>query len=518
MIKTLDCTLRDGGYNNNWEFRNEDIQVIAHCLSESNVDIVEFGYLSQIKGKTENSTQFSEINQVSAFIPQDAHFKSAIMINYGEYSLEAIPNSKEGNVQGIRVAFHKKDYKEAIKYAETIQQKGYEVFLQPMITMSYTDEELLDMLRQSAQIVPYAIYIVDSFGIMSRKQVIELYRKYETYLPDTIAIGFHSHNNLQLSYANAQALCDIDTTRTIIVDSSIMGMGRGAGNLNTELFLDYLNDNCSSCYHSTPLLTVVDEILSPIYSKHTWGYSLPYYLSAIYNIHPNYATFFDDKGTLKLADFDALLRSIPTDRKILFDRAYAEDLYQSFKEKTIKDSTVRETIQRQIAGKKILIVAPGSSILKNKESIENTLRDSHVISFSVNFCYEPFPCDYVFVSNARRYEKLHNIHSPLILTSNIEGSSALVVDYASLLNNNEVVSDNAGLMLITLLISCGAQQILLAGFDGYTTDVYDNYYSKDIAFMKSNDAMYAKNEGFKQVINEFRKSVTISFITPSKYD
>ena len=83
---------------------------------------------------------------------------------------------------------------------------------------------------------PYAFYLVDSFGTMKRKDMLRFFYMIEHNLREDIVIGFHSHNNLQLAYANAQTLVDLQTSRSLILDSSIMGMGRGAGNLNSELF------------------------------------------------------------------------------------------------------------------------------------------------------------------------------------------------------------------------------------------------------------------------------------------
>ena len=125
--------------------------------------------------------------------------------------------------------------------------------------------------------------------------MIRLFYIVDYKLDSNIVLGFHSHNNMQLAYSNAQTLVDIQITRNIIIDTSIMGMGCGAGNLNTELFVEYLNDNFDMHYRLKPLLILIDEVLNIFYYENYWGYSLPNYLSAKYNTHPNYAKYLDEK-------------------------------------------------------------------------------------------------------------------------------------------------------------------------------------------------------------------------------
>ena len=127
--------------------------------------------------------------------------------------------------------------------------------------MSYSDEEFLTLIKAANELKPYAFYIVDSFGMMNGRDLIRLFYMLEHNLDDSIKIGFHSHNNMQLAFSNAQQLVSIQTNREIIIDSTIYGMGRGAGNLNSELFIEYLNGISNSNYNIKPLLKIIDEIL-----------------------------------------------------------------------------------------------------------------------------------------------------------------------------------------------------------------------------------------------------------------
>lgn len=330
-IRVLDCTLRDGGYCNDWTFGKENIQTIVNGLIEANIDIIECGYISQKKEYNIDRTQYSSFEQVGQFIPANREGKIFVaMINFGEFTIEDIPNYDGTSVDGIRVCFKKKERVEALEYSRRIKEKGYKVFIQGMVSLSFTDEEFVDFIKRANKIEPYAFYIVDSFGMMKGKDLIRLFYTVEHNLLPSINIGFHSHNNMQLAYSNCLSLTQVQSNRTIIIDASIYGMGRGAGNLNTELFTEYLNENHSASYNLKPLLTIVDDILDGFYRKNYWGYSLPNYISAKNNAHPNYASFLDVKKTLTVEDMENIFQLMDEDKKVSYDKNYIEELYTRY--------------------------------------------------------------------------------------------------------------------------------------------------------------------------------------------
>lgn len=238
------------------------------------------------------------------------------MINYGELSIDQIPPQRCSKVDGIRVAFYKKDLEKAIILCEEIQDKGYDVFIQPMVTMCYSDEEFIKLIGCVNRINSSAFYIVDSFGMMKQNDALHYVKLVNGKLNQDIMLGFHAHNNLQLAFANAQSIVGLPLKRQIIVDVSIHGMGRGAGNLNAELLLDYLNNVTEGFYNIRVLLDIMDEVISAFYDKNPWGYSLPNYLSAIHMIHPNYAYYLSRKKTLTLEAMDELFGLIDSKKSL----------------------------------------------------------------------------------------------------------------------------------------------------------------------------------------------------------
>ena len=157
---------------------------------------------------------------------------------------------------------------------------------------------------------------------------------------------------MQLAYSNAQTLVGLETNRNILIDSSIYGMGRGAGNLNTELFIQYLNENNDGNYELKPLLIVIDEILNIFYQKNYWGYSLPNYISAVHNAHPNYASFLDDKKTLTVEEMNEIFDMMDDEKKISYDKGYIENLYLNYMEMGRVQENHKEELKRILSSKK----------------------------------------------------------------------------------------------------------------------------------------------------------------------
>lgn len=520
-INVLDCTLRDGGYINQWQFGEKNIKKIVSNLIDSKVDIVECGFLTEKKERNQDSSLFDSIERIAQYLP--VHRKDIMtvcMINYGEYDVENLPQYDGTSIDGIRVAFHKKDIDEALKICEIIINKGYKLFMQPMVSVSYADEEFINLINRSNELNPFAFYIVDSFGVMKRKDLMRLYFLVDHNLSNDIFVGYHSHNNIQMAYSNAQALVDIKTKRKLIIDSSVFGMGRGAGNLNTELFIEYINELNGNKYKIKPLLKIIDQVLDPIYASNFWGYSLPHYISSVNNCHPNYASYLDDKSTLTVENINEILEGIEESKRNNFDKDYIEKLYVQYQNRVIADDKAKKQLESHLKNKSVIIIAPGSSINEEKEKIYDAISSENNLTIAINFKPEKFECDYVFVSNLRRYEDLKNNNDlQLIKTSNIKNGNVegIVVNYSDLLNDVEAVEDNAGMMLIKLLIDIGVEKIKLAGFDGYSHDIYDNFAKKDLAFIKNASVMDAMNSGMEKMLNRFAEVIDIEFITTPRF-
>ncbi|WP_276951150.1 aldolase catalytic domain-containing protein [Acetatifactor muris] len=519
-IHILDCTLRDGGYCNQWQFGLENTKKIIKGLADANIDIIECGFLTNRVSYDPDITKYSTLNNIDSILPSNRRGQLyVVMVNYGEYNASDLPECDGSSIDGIRVAFHKKDMEPALKLCKEIQTKGYKVFVQAMVSLSYTDREFLALIECVNELSPYAFYIVDSFGMMKKKNLLRLYYMVEHNLKEDIWIGFHSHNNMQLAYSNAQSLADMQTSRNLIIDSSVYGMGRGAGNLNTELFVEYLNENNGGNYVLKPILTVIDEILDIFLRNNYWGYSLSNYLSAAHNIHPNYAGYLADKQTLTLEAMDEIFSMMVQEKQSEFDREYIEELYLRYMDKGVVFESHRAELADRVQGKKILLIAPGRSAEEEKSRISQFAILKDVVTVSVNFNYPYSVSDFIFVSNLRRFQQLEtDKRKKCIVTTNISTTDAYFrPNYFELLSPNDAVRDNAGLMAMRLFIMLGVKGIFLAGFDGYSRTAEENYIIQQQTFVTKNAIIDARNHGMMEMINELRKEVHVEFLTSSKY-
>lgn len=519
-LKVLDCTLRDGGYCNEWRFGERNVHTISSALVEAGVDIIELGFLTNRVSYDPDVTKYTTVAEAGAMIPADRAGKLFVcMVNFGEYRLEDLPDFDGSSIDGIRVAFHKKDRYEALRFCEGIKNKGYKVFIQAMVSLNYTDEEFLELIRLSNAFTPFAFYIVDSFGVMKRRDLLRLFYTVEHNLAEGIAIGYHAHNNMQLAYSNAQTLTDIRTNRDRIIDSSIFGMGRGAGNLNTELFVEYLNDNLDAAYRLKPILSVIDRILNRFYQLAPWGYSLPNYLSAKHNAHPNYASYLDGKKTLTVEDMDEIFSMMESTKRASYDKAYIEELYLRYQATGQVQELHLQELKSRIAGSRVLIIAPGRSSAEEFEKIAACAKEPGVVTISINFDYALLETDFIFLSNLRRFREMNpEKYGKCIVTSNIPAMGVyLQTSYRDLLNNTDAVRDNAGMMLIRLLMELGAKQVLIAGMDGYSLDPTCNYADQSMAFYTRKAQLEAMNTGMSAVLTTYRKSICIEFVTEPRF-
>lgn len=326
-INILDCTLRDGGYVNNWSFSDDTATNLIDSLVKAKIDFIELGYISEKSDKCRDTTMFSNLNCVDNIIT-NSNANYLVMMNLGDFDTDNL--NYDPNIFGIRLAFRKDEWKKAFEVSKKIIDKGFRVFVQPMVSSSYTQEEFLEIIDEFNKLDIYAFYIVDSFGSMQYNDVLKFASLADNNLNSNIKLGLHAHNNLQLAFSNAIALVQNIRDRDIIIDSSVLGMGRGAGNLNTELFTDYLVKNFSKDYKIQPLLDIIDTSLNRIHKESYWGYSPAHYISAIYNCHPNYSTYLLSKKELTAKDMESIIKNIFEEKKHKFDKNYIEKLYNDY--------------------------------------------------------------------------------------------------------------------------------------------------------------------------------------------
>lgn len=520
-IYLLDCTLRDGGYINDWRFGEETIKGFGKKIAQTGIEIYEVGF---IKGDTYDPDKavFPDTASITNVIqPKEDRLLYVGMVDMSTpIPLERIAPCDGSSIDGIRVIFKKEKIEEAYEYCRRIHELGYFISVNFVETDLYTDKEFIEGIEKFNQLHPFAVSIVDSFGLIKRKQFLRLVYLADNNLAEGIVLAYHAHNNLQQAFGNAEALVEMDLKRDIIIDACVFGMGRGAGNLNLELFAEYMNENYDTHYKIEPMLEIMDEYLNDIYKTKFWGYSLPLYLSATTGCHPNYAIYLAEKDSLTVKSFNELLKGIPQDERAKFSKERAEKFYRQYQEIYDDDKDAIERLTADLAGKRVVMLAPGRSLTVYRDVVMAELQQDNAVSIAVNFRADGFEPDYLFSSNMRRFIEMQDrTKAKCITTSNMQDCTQkdYVVNFASFASKNPDIIDNSGLMLLKVLVAAGVKEVSIAGMDGYSAQREGDYFDRQLEYDFSEQAA-KRNALISEEMQEIQKVIRLRSITPTHYE
>lgn len=526
-IGLLDCTLRDGGYLNDWKFGQKNLVSIFERLTGAGVDIVEVGFLDARRPFDIERSIMPDTSCVEKIYGGSDKKNSMVvgMIDYGTCPLENIQPCSESFLDGIRVIFKKHLMHEAMEFCRSIKALGYKVFSQLVSITAYSDDELLELTKLVNDVKPYAVSMVDTYGLLHPEDLLHYYEILDANVVPEVRIGFHAHNNFQLAYANALTFLGKESRHDIVVDGTLFGMGKSAGNAPLELLGMRLNEKYGKNYAIDQMLESIGESIADFYSKVQWGYKTFFYLCAKNKCHPSYLSYFEEKQNFSASKLDLLLSLIePEEKKLLYDKAIAEKLYSDYMSGDCSDRESLEAFKKEIAGRKLLVVGPGKNIRLQDRKVRRFIESRKPYVISINYLPENIDVDCVFVTNAKRYHdmtlSLKDSRAKILATTNVEcrnGKFDFVVNRKPLLEVNEKIIDNSFLMLVKLLINVGVSEISCAGLDGYS-DKEDNYFDPGMEYSFAKREASNLNYHIKNKIAEFREHMKIDFITYSAYD
>lgn len=335
-IRLLDCTLRDGGYVNNWRFSREQYETVVTKLNDANVDCIELGIMGS-SSEHGFSTKFRTFGEIP--VP-DKKRKAVytVMITVGESDAVDIP-AKTDQMDGIRLAFFKADIERALKTARKIKEKGYSLYMQAMATFMYEDAEFRELIQKINELQADVFYMVDSFGTMYQDEVIRMADLADKTLDKNIGLGFHAHNNRQMAFANdiafIESLITGSSSRDIYVDATVFGMGRGAGNTAIELIAEYLNEKQGGSYDIGVLTDIYDLVIKNEYENNCWGYSMDYSLTSRLQMNAAYIWYI--KTVKNITDYKII--------KKIAEKIPAGDRYTLRKD--VVNRIIEETVRQE---------------------------------------------------------------------------------------------------------------------------------------------------------------------------
>nr|WP_317401532.1 aldolase catalytic domain-containing protein [uncultured Gemmiger sp.] len=514
--KLLDCTLRDGGYVNNWRWGFSAARDIIATLTRAGVDIVEVGFLRNVDQYDPDVTVCRTIEQLNRLLPEHTgHTMYSGMAMRSNYDISQLSPYEGHGIEMIRITAHDYDIREGMDFAREVKARGYKLSINPINIMGYADKDILWILDQVNAIHPYQFSIVDTFGSMRRRDLERIVSLVDHNLDPDIRVGLHLHENMALSFCLAQEFLDKHLLRDTTVDASLLGMGRIPGNLPIELVADYMNENLGMGYDIDELMDAIQDHIAPLKGETQWGYTPAYFLSARYNLHRNYAEHFLGKGDLTNRDINHILAGLDRSKATVFDAAYADGLYREYQSRRIDDAAALDTLHTALSGKTVLVLAPGAS-LGTPEGRAAAGEAGADVVISANFCPEFCTPDYAFFSSSKRYDKIDaaSLPCPAVLTSNLRTDNPLTVNYDRLCAA-DAPAGNSVLMLLRLLRLCGASKALLAGADGYREG--ENAYAEGRLHTHT-DRGAAYNAQVAAALRAIQAGgLPVEFVTPSEY-
>ena len=300
-IKVIDCTVRDGGLMNKWQFDDKFVKHVYEAVSQAGVDYMEIGYFSSesaFSRKEFGPWKFCAEKDLQRIIGnEEKKIKFSAMADIGRIEYEDIPPKSESSLDMVRVACYVHQIDSAIDLAHHCLDKGYETTINLMAVSTVGLRDLNEALEDLGKSRVPIIYLVDSFGAFYSEDIETLSAKYFERLPGK-TIGIHCHNNQQLGFANtiSAIICGIN-----YLDATLYGIGRGAGNCPLELLLSFLKN---PKFKTRPLIECIEKEIFTWAKKIDWGYSVPYMISGVLNQHPRTAmALMESEDKEKITDF-----------------------------------------------------------------------------------------------------------------------------------------------------------------------------------------------------------------------
>ena len=526
VMKILDCTLRDGGYYNNWDFDSEVVDAYLDAVSKAKIDFVELGlrnfpkqgFLGAYAYTTEahlNTLELPVGPIYGVMVDAKTILESGLSIENAVNKL-FVP-SVESKIDLVRIAAHFHEVEKSGPIVKQLKKLGYIVGYNLMQAGGKPDDVIADKAREAKEWGCLdSLYFADSLGNMDSAEVKRIVNALR--LEWDGPLGIHTHDNMSKGLDNTITALENGVTW---VDSTITGMGRGAGNTQTEKLLATL-DNLSNKYNPKPIYELVIRHFEPMQKKYGWGSNLLYFLGAQNNVHPTYIqnllsnTHYGTDEIVGAIDYLSKLESTASYNGAILNTAL------SFNENNTEVSG-SEAVKGLFNNKNILVVANGPSTSKYLSAVKLYIKQFKPVVVSINI-NESLPAEMIdfyvishnskFLADAQRYQALNK---PVILPVHrfTKDELALInslefIDYGLKVQSGElksnmtycvVPSDITTAYVLSILMESKPLSIKVIGFDGY--DKNDLRQQEMISILD----LYAKNKA----------SLEIESLTPTTY-
>jgi len=479
MIKLLDCTLRDGGYYTNWDFDKKLVKNYLKYAEKLPIEYIEIGYRSNVNNGYFGEYFYLPVDTLK-FIKQYSSKKLAIMLNtkefYEEQNLDLL-NELNEYISLVRLATDPKRIDIAINLAKEIRKRGFDVAINVMYISTLDENHIFFSYLQDLQVNINILNLVDSYGSIYPRKLKWLIDKIKQNI--NLPLGFHGHNNLELAFNNALVAIENGVE---YIDSTVLGMGRGAGNLKTELILTHLKSKANYEVNLN-VLSKLTELFKPLLQEYNWGTNLAYIVSGSYSLPQK-----DVMEHLEINRYSmgAIIKKIN------------------------KEIMKLPIFKPNFTYNRILIIGGGKSVYKHIQAIKQFVQNFNVIIIHSTSKYiklfEEVETIQIFAIAGDEINKIDNI--PDYIDYGV--TSPIPIKEDSLNKYNCYQLENVNFtryydspFSISLEISelLRSEEIYIVGYDGYSE-------------LKSKKDLYLMNEN-QEIINSFNKELI--FLTPTNY-
>ncbi|WP_445357566.1 aldolase catalytic domain-containing protein [Microbulbifer sp. ANSA002] len=491
-MKFLDCTMRDGGYYNCWDFSRDLILNYIEAVEAAGVDIVELG-LRTLKSKGFQGPCAFTTDDFIRSLDIPAGLGVGVMVNgielIGDFPQQEVLQhlfpvpADQSPVGLVRIACHVHEFTEALPAVGWLKERGYQVGFNLMQVADRTQQEVKGLAREAAKYPLDVLYFADSMGSMNPDQVTQLIHWFRSEWNGEM--GIHTHDNLGLALSNTLRALDEGVTW---VDSTVTGMGRGPGNARTEELAIEISERGRKPSNMVPLMALLRKHFKPMQVHYGWGTNPYYYLAGKYGIHPTYIqemlsdSRFDDEDVLAVIEHLRLkggkkfsLNTLDAARH--FFRGEPKGQWSPFEHFT---------------GRDVLLLGTGPGVARHRQALERYISDQKplVLALNTQNAIDAELIDLRVACHPLRLLADCGAHTQLPQPL-ITPYSMLPEDVQRLLADKEVldfgINVQAGLFefgdthctapsslvvayALAVATSGNAKQVLMAGFDGFAAD------------------------------------------------
>ncbi len=324
-VRITDCTIRDGGYLLKKNPDPDYAKGVMRGLADAGIDFVETGFLQT--NATGESLVYANSVDARRFLPDNRGRTQFLgFCDNSRYSPDILDPYDGRSFKWLRISFAKHEIDDSVEFCRRAQEMGYTVQFNPMDAISYTDEERAELINKANKVKPGSMSIVDTFGAMYLEDLHHIFRQMDSLLDGDIAIGLHSHDNLGLSNALAETMIMLakDSDRDVIVDGSLFGMGRGAGNASTELIASYLNAHHGANYNIPILLDTIQKYIEPLTKDIFWGYDLPMFICGTEHAHVDNVYYLQKNTDCTARGMYEVIKTMPVSQRTRYGIGYSK--------------------------------------------------------------------------------------------------------------------------------------------------------------------------------------------------